>query len=115
VRAKPITRLLASALAFTRRTSVRLYDVVCTSFDKRHYAECDPLHVVHKRGCARGLPVSCYKGLGRAETCCATVCNGNVFVQYRQARCPGAARAGHVWDAGESVCGAHDQCAGCRS
>src|SRR5215831_18574440 len=49
VRAKPITRLLAFALAFTRRTSVRLYDVVCTSFDKRHYAECDPLHVVHKR------------------------------------------------------------------
>jgi hypothetical protein len=53
VRAKPITQLLVSALALERRTRVRLSDVVCTSFDKRHYAECDPLHVVHNRAVAQ--------------------------------------------------------------
>ena len=50
VRDKPLTQLMISALAVSRRTGLRLYDFVCAWFDERHYFEFFPLHVVHKRG-----------------------------------------------------------------
>jgi hypothetical protein len=46
---KPITQLMVYALAFSRRTGLRLYDFVCAWFDEHHYFEFYPLHVVHKR------------------------------------------------------------------
>ena len=52
-REKPIVQLIVYALALSRRTGLRLYDLVCAWFDERHYYEFYPLQVVHKRkqGC----------------------------------------------------------------
>jgi ATP-dependent exoDNAse (exonuclease V) beta subunit len=47
---KPIPQLMTYALALSRRTGLRLFDIVCAWFDEEDYFEFYPLHVVHKRG-----------------------------------------------------------------
>jgi hypothetical protein len=47
---KPIGQLMSYALAISRRTGLRLYDIVCAWFDEKDYFEFYPLHVIHKRG-----------------------------------------------------------------
>jgi ATP-dependent exoDNAse (exonuclease V) beta subunit len=65
VHERPIAQLMVYALALSQRTGLRLYDVVCASFDDRHYYEFYPLHVVHKRGKERQKRA--YRGERRAH------------------------------------------------
>jgi ATP-dependent exoDNAse (exonuclease V) beta subunit len=46
---KPIPQLMTYALALSRRTGLRLFDMVCSWFDEHNYYQFYPLHVVHKR------------------------------------------------------------------
>lgn len=46
---KPIGQLMSYALAISRRTGLRLFDIVCAWFDDKDYFEFYPLHVIHKR------------------------------------------------------------------
>lgn len=46
---KPIAQLMVYALALSRRTGIRLFDMVCAWFDERNYFEFYPLRVVSKR------------------------------------------------------------------
>lgn len=52
-REKPIAQLMVYALALSRRTGVRLFDITCAWFDEEHYFEFYPLRVVHKQTRAR--------------------------------------------------------------
>jgi len=45
---KPITQLTLYALAMSRLTGLRLYDIKCSWFDEHDYFEFFPLHVVYK-------------------------------------------------------------------
>ncbi len=45
----PIPQLMTYALALSRRTGLRLFDMVCSWFDEHSYYQFYPLHVVHKR------------------------------------------------------------------
>jgi len=45
---KPITQLTLYALAMSRLTGLRLYDMKCSWFDEKDYFEFFPLHVVYK-------------------------------------------------------------------
>lgn len=45
---KPITQLTLYALAMSRLTGLRLYDMKCSWFDEHDYYEFFPLHVVYK-------------------------------------------------------------------
>jgi ATP-dependent exoDNAse (exonuclease V) beta subunit len=46
---KPIPQLMVYALALSRRTGLRLFDMVCSWFDQDRWYQFFPLHVVHKR------------------------------------------------------------------
>jgi ATP-dependent exoDNAse (exonuclease V) beta subunit len=46
---RPIPQLMTYALALSRRTGIRLFDIVCAWFDEHDYYEFYPLSVVHKR------------------------------------------------------------------
>jgi transposase-like protein len=46
---KPIGQLMSYALAISRRTGLRLFDITCAWFDEKDYFEFYPLHVIHKR------------------------------------------------------------------
>jgi PD-(D/E)XK nuclease superfamily protein len=46
---KPIPQLMTYALALSRRTGLRLFDMVCSWFDEHNYYQFYPLHVVHRR------------------------------------------------------------------
>lgn len=50
---KPIEQLTLYALALSRLTGLRLYDMKCAWFDERSYFEFFPLHVVLKKGRVR--------------------------------------------------------------
>ena len=46
---KPIAQLMVYALAISRRTGIKLFDIVCAWFDEDNYYEFYPLNVVRKR------------------------------------------------------------------
>jgi transposase-like protein len=48
-RVKPVEQLTIYALAMSRLTGIRLYHFKCAWFDKEHYYEFFPLHVVYKK------------------------------------------------------------------
>lgn len=48
-KAKPIEQLTLYALALSRLTTIRLFHMKCAWFDKNHYYEFFPLHVVYKK------------------------------------------------------------------
>jgi len=48
-RVKPVEQLTVYALAMSRLTGIRLYHFKCAWFDKTHYYEFFPLHVVYKK------------------------------------------------------------------
>jgi len=47
---KPLTQLVFYALALSRLTTLRVYELKCAWFDDRDYFEFFPLHVVYKLG-----------------------------------------------------------------
>lgn len=49
-RNRPVSQLTLYALAFSRMTGLRLFDIKCAWFDHKKYYEFFPLHVVYKKG-----------------------------------------------------------------
>ncbi len=55
---RPADQLVIYALALSRLTGLRLYNMKCAWFDDKNYYEFFPLHVVYKKKKQKRLPMS---------------------------------------------------------